>query len=100
MSNSVCGGGMDGDGDGGRTPFPLCDVVISISPSVAMLSCLRRLEVDLYRGSFPKVARFDMVKAVDTNTGRSYPYGYSLNLLEVSNASPLTWEYWKLIILH
>jgi hypothetical protein len=47
-----------------------------------------------------KVTRFDMAKAVDTDMGGYYPYGCSLNLLEVSNANPLTWEYWKLIILH
>jgi hypothetical protein len=29
---------MDGDGDGGRTPLPLCDVVISISPFATPLS--------------------------------------------------------------
>jgi hypothetical protein len=32
--------------------------------------------------------------------GRSCPYACLLNLLEVSNASPLILEYWKLIILH
>jgi hypothetical protein len=26
---------MDGDGDDDRTPFPLCDVVISVSSSAA-----------------------------------------------------------------
>jgi hypothetical protein len=60
---------------------------------------LRRLGVDLYRGFFKKVARFDMAKAVDTDTGGFYSYGCSSNLLDVSNTSPLTWEYWKLIIL-
>jgi hypothetical protein len=40
-----------------------------------------------------KVARFDVAKAVDADTGRSYPYGCSLNSLEVSYTSPLTWEY-------
>jgi hypothetical protein len=29
---------MDGNGDGGRTPFPLCGVAISVSPSPARLS--------------------------------------------------------------
>jgi hypothetical protein len=51
-----------------------------------------------------KVARFDMAKAVDTDTGAdtggSYPYGFPINSLEVSYASPLTWEYWTLIIIH
>jgi hypothetical protein len=83
---------MDGYGYGGKTPFPLCDVVISISPSAARLFCLWRLGVDLYRGSFMKVSSFYMAKAVDTNTstdtGGSCPYGYSLNFLEASNASP------------
>jgi hypothetical protein len=44
-----------------------------------------------------KVATFDVAKAVNTDTsvdtGGFCPYGCSLNLLEVSNASPLTWEY-------
>jgi hypothetical protein len=69
---------------------------------------LQRLGVNLYRVSFTKVARFDVAKAVDTNTGAntgadtggSCPYGCLLKLLEVSNTSPLTLEYWKLIILH
>jgi hypothetical protein len=39
-------------------------------------------------------------KAGGADTGASCPYGCSLNSLEVSYASPLTWEYWKLIILH
>jgi hypothetical protein len=95
---------MDGYGDGGRTPFPLCDVVISISPSAARLYCLLCLGVDLYRASFTKVSSFYMAKAVDTNTSidmcGSCPYGCSLNFLEASNMSPLTWEYWKLITLH
>jgi hypothetical protein len=60
--------------------------------------------VDLYRGSVMKVTRFDVAKAVAidmfADTGGSYPYGCLLNSLEVSHASPLTWEYWKLIILH
>jgi hypothetical protein len=49
---------------------------------------------------FMKVSRFDLAKAVDANTGGSCSYGCPLNFLEVSNASPLTWEYWKLRILH
>jgi hypothetical protein len=32
---------------------------------------LWRLGVNLYRGSFTKVARFDVAKAVDTDTGGS-----------------------------
>jgi hypothetical protein len=51
-----------------------------------------------------KFARFDMAKAVDTDTGTdtggSCLYGCPLNSLEVSYTSPLTWEFWKLIILH
>jgi hypothetical protein len=51
-----------------------------------------------------KVARFDVAKAVAIDTGvdmgGSCLYGCPLKLLEVSNASPLTWEYWKLIIIH
>jgi hypothetical protein len=76
---------MDGDGDGGRTPSPRCDVVISISPSATVFSICSAWRVNLYRGSFTKVSRFDMAKAVDTNTGAdtggSCPYGSSLNLL-------------------
>jgi hypothetical protein len=51
-----------------------------------------------------KVARFDMMKTVDTNTGAdtggSCPYGCPLNSLEFSYVSPLTWEFWKLVVLH
>jgi hypothetical protein len=50
------------------------------------------------------VARFDVAKKVDADTGAnmdgSCPYGCPLNFLEVSYASPLTWEYWKLKFLH
>jgi hypothetical protein len=37
-----------------------------------------------------KVARFDVAKVVDADTGGSCPYGCPLNSLEVSYASPLT----------
>jgi hypothetical protein len=47
-----------------------------------------------------KVTRFDVANAVDVDTGGFCPYGCPINSLEVSYASPLTWEYWKLIILH
>jgi hypothetical protein len=69
-----------------------------------VLDVSRRLRVELYRGPFMKVARFDVAKAMDVNTGADMggfcPYGCPLNSLEVSYASPLTWEYWKLVILH
>jgi hypothetical protein len=78
-------------------------VVISVSP-LPLVALFAAPGVDLYRRSFTKVARFDVEKAVDTNTGadtgRFCPYGCSLNSLEIKNLSPLTWEYWKLIILH
>jgi hypothetical protein len=74
-------------------------MVISVFP-MPFVSLFAVPGVDLYRGSFTKVARFDVAKAVDADTGGSCPYGYPLNLLEVSNTSHLTWEYWKLIILH
>jgi hypothetical protein len=40
--------------------------------------------------------------AIDTgaDTGGFCLYGCPLSLVEVNNASPLTLEYWKLIILH
>jgi hypothetical protein len=93
---------MDGDGDGGRTPS--LGVMWGSLYLPLPLCCLRHMGVNLYRGSFTKVARFDVEKAVDADTGADMGgfclYGCFLNLLEVSTTSLLTWEYWKLIILH
>jgi hypothetical protein len=46
--------------------------------------------VNLYIGSFTKVARFDVAKVVDANMGRFCPYGCPVNSLEVNYASLLT----------
>jgi hypothetical protein len=78
------------------------DVVVIGGSSLSSVSrvcslCLRRVGVNLYKGPFTKVARFDVAKAVvidmGADTGGFCPYGCPLSLLEVSNASPLTLEY-------
>jgi hypothetical protein len=70
---------MEGDSGGGWTPSPWCGdlCIFSIAPYL----CLRRLGVNLYIGSFTKVARFDVAKVVDANTGRFCPYGFHASLL-------------------
>jgi hypothetical protein len=66
--------------------------------------CLRLQGVDLYRGPFMEVSRVDLVEAVAPDTSGDMsapsPYASSLSSLLLSSARPLTWEYWKLVILH
>jgi hypothetical protein len=50
---------MDGYGGDGWTPSPWCRVAIFVSLG-RFVSHMRCLRVDLYRGSFTKVARFDV----------------------------------------
>jgi hypothetical protein len=42
-----------------------------------------------------KFDRFDVAKVGGADTGASCPNGSPLNSLEVSYASPLSWEYWN-----
>jgi hypothetical protein len=89
---------MDGDGGGGDRLL-LLDVAWTVSPFPLHLSICGTWG-SIYIEDPSRKSLFDVAKVVDTDTGGSCPYGCPLNSLEVSFTSPLTWEFWKLIILH